>query len=1340
DGTSHQLQMTVVGASDAPVLSAGQISGGREDNSFTLSQDQILKALQATDPDGDRMTVASVRYAGGDATLVDNHNGTWTLTPHANWAGDLSLQVGVSDGHDTTTGTLTVPIAAVADKVTMTVAPSLSSSFEDPTLGGQMFHFADPTQWGWHTSNPSGLVEQGKGEAYGDPNHANTGVIELEGNAGEKDNLYREIETQPGAKYEFGLDVSGRSNTAGSNAAVEVWWEGALVATITPADHVFGFVRHTYELVAHSNHATIEFRAVTHDGCGPVVDNPRFDFKGFQGTEDTPLPIRLSVETTDKDGSETITTSVRGLPAGFVISDGTTGHQLTSSGPTQLMDMQGWDLAHIVVTPVANFHGDVKMELVSTSTEASNHDQSPSVFSVPLNFAGVNDNPTVQITAGSALQEGSAATSSEQITGSDVDGDRTSVDSAWLSSHGWSSSDGGVSYSKAGTYGTATVTVASGQVSYLLNNAAGGATDQLSEGQSVSDQFQVQITDGHQGTAGTAVATALFNVQGTNDTPVVTAGTATPLAEGSSGTATSILTMRDPDTNDPAPTVDTTWLVSHGWSSTDGGSTYTRAGTYGTATLNVHTSTVSYHLDNTAGGATDHLAEGQSVHDDFGIQVVDSHGASAMVTPTFGVMGTNDAPTVSASNPSLGSAVEEKDGAATPVIYTEQQLLTLVGATDRDGGDSLHVTHVTAESGFGSFAKLSNGNWQYTPPADAHKASVSVSVTVEDAHKGSSTAQAVLDVRPATDSAKASLDVTTEAQVMHFSAPGQHAFKETGAGPMSAFSLEVMAVGDPTNKGSTTGGQGQVLFNLSAPPSDNNILSLWRPAALSIAFKSSDHETNPPLDLTTGQHRLTLTWDSATGVLTLYDNGKEYQHWDNIHKGETIPANTIATVGQKMGEPGSKTGFQDAEQFHGDLFSVTLASQKVGAGDVGVPLATHMPRNQLLMDLREANGQVVDTLAAGSAHPITAPNVGTATQQVSTTASLPPSGARLNLNLAVTPPADPDDHISRELLRGLPPGTVLSDGSGGHSFTVPANGEVSLLTDLNGWQHLNQLSAQLPTGYHQNLPLQLVVETTGPNGAISLVSTNASVLFDPSAQIPALPPLAAPADVDQAPTVAADVETTNEDTSYSFKAADFGYADRDGDALHHITLTSLPPASEGQLMLGGVAVHAGQEILAARIGDLSFQPAKDFNGDSHFGFSASDGSKDSAAAQMGVHVSPVADQTTAKATAAQDIISTRDLDVQQAWAQSGHGGLELHAFGVGTSPIDAAAGLALTETQLATTHHQSDPLTGASSDVLELHTDHGTVVQTLTTHADGSQHVALDTTGLDASSQAALPA
>jgi len=82
DGTSHQLQMSVQGSSDAPVLSAGQISGAKEDTSFTVSQAQILAALQARDPDGDPLSVSSLGYGGSDATLVDNHNGTWTLTPH----------------------------------------------------------------------------------------------------------------------------------------------------------------------------------------------------------------------------------------------------------------------------------------------------------------------------------------------------------------------------------------------------------------------------------------------------------------------------------------------------------------------------------------------------------------------------------------------------------------------------------------------------------------------------------------------------------------------------------------------------------------------------------------------------------------------------------------------------------------------------------------------------------------------------------------------------------------------------------------------------------------------------------------------------------------------------------------------------------------------------------------------------------------------------------------------------------------------------------------------------------------------------------------------------------
>ena len=1143
DGTSHVLHMSVTGASDAPVLSAGQqLLGAKEDTSFTLTQEQILKALQATDPDGDHLNVTSLSYAGSDATLTDNHNGTWTLVPHANWSGDLQLRVGVSDGHDTTTGTLTIPVAAVADKATLTIAPNLSSTFDNPDpRQADNVNFVNPyTSWGWRTDNASGLVEQGPGRVYGDdPSHHNTGIVELEGYRGEKDNLYRVLDTQPGAAYHFGLDISGRTSSSSDGAAVEILWEGKVIQTIKPADHAFGFQRYEFDLVATTEHPRIEFRAVTHDGSGPIVDNAKFQFIGFQGKEDQPMPLKLSPETPDKDGSELLTTSLKGLPAGFVLTDGV--HSLTSSGTADVLSMPGWDTTHLQLIPVANFNGTVSAVVVATTTEVSNHDQSVTEIPVALMFAAVNDPPTVSFSTPAAIAEGSTAAASAAMTMADIDaGDKPVVDPTWLSANGWSSSDGGVTYSKAGTYGTATLTVASGAMSYLLNNTAGGATDQLAAGQSVQDRFEVQISDGH---GGTASAAAVFNVTGTNDapTPTVTAGTVTQLAEGSTATASSVLNMLDPDSTDPSPTVDTAWLVSHGWATTDGGSTYTKAGTYGSATLTVMSHTVSYQLNNVAGGPTDHLAAGAVVQDHFQLQVVDGHGATATAQVDFSVTGTNDAPVASATAVSMGHATEGKDGHGTPVDYTEQQLLQLIGASDPDG-DPLHITAISVPAGFGSFQQLSSGSWRYTPPDDQHQDALRVEITVEDSHHQSVQGHALLDVLSATDSAKASLGITSEAHVMSFTGDGQHAYKEISATGLSAFSLEVMAVGDPANRGTTTGATGQVLCNLAAH-GDNNILSLWRPAALSIAFAGSDHATQPPLDLTTGQHRLTLTWEKTSGTLTLYDNGVEYQHWGGLHQGTDLPAGIRVSVGQKMNSPDSNDGFRNDEQFRGSLFNVTMANQLVGQDDVKVPLVNHLPSHAVLLDLRASGSTVVDTVGGSAAHAVTVVNVQTENKLVDASVSTPQAGALLHLALSITAPSDSSDPISNGLLRGLPPGTVLSDSTHTHSFTVPPSGQVNLLTDLASWTHLDKLEAQLPSGFHQNLPLQLVVDTTGPDGTVSRTSMDAAVIFDPTAAPPTLQALSPPASAGSHPAPPPPTPDLMHDAPAGDSAADLAQPD-----------------------------------------------------------------------------------------------------------------------------------------------------------------------------------------------------
>ena len=76
-----------------------------------------------------------------------------------------------------------------------------------------------------------------------------------------------------------------------------------------------------------------------------------------------------------------------------------------------------------------------------------------------------------------------------------------------------------MTYTQTGTYGTATLTTATGVVSYALNNADTD-TNALAGGASVSDNFTVYVKDGSTGTASTAVN---FAITGTNDTPTVNA-------------------------------------------------------------------------------------------------------------------------------------------------------------------------------------------------------------------------------------------------------------------------------------------------------------------------------------------------------------------------------------------------------------------------------------------------------------------------------------------------------------------------------------------------------------------------------------------------------------------------------------------------------------------------------------------------------------------------------------------------------------------------------------------------------------------------------------------------
>src|SRR6185369_7795919 len=147
------------------------------------------------------------------------------------------------------------------------------------------------------------------------------------------------------------------------------------------------------------------------------------------------------------------------------------------------------------------------------------------------------------------------------------------------------------------TYGTATLTTATDQVSFALDNSA---ANPLNVGDHPTAIFTIPVIDNSGVAASTTVS---FTIDGTNDAPTVSVGTPIHLVEAGfnvAGTAAASTSVTKADV-DGTVTYDATALTTAGWSETSPGSgVWTHTSTYGTATLTTATDQVSFALDNSA--------------------------------------------------------------------------------------------------------------------------------------------------------------------------------------------------------------------------------------------------------------------------------------------------------------------------------------------------------------------------------------------------------------------------------------------------------------------------------------------------------------------------------------------------------------------------------------------------------------------------------------------------------------------------------------------------------------------------------------------------------------------
>lgn len=303
-----------------------------------------------------------------------------------------------------------------------------------------------------------------------------------------------------------------------------------------------------------------------------------------------------------------------------------------------------------------------------------------------LTITGTNDVPTVTAgtpsatlveAGGTANGTAGVASSTITLTKADVDG-TAEWDTAWLLSNGWSTADAGLTYTKVGTFGSATLTAASGQVQYALNDSDAD-TQALAAGAGATDSFTLRVTDG----SATASVAAVFQISGSNDAPLPADDLASVTAGAAAATGNVLANDADPDAGD-SRVVSSVQVGSLGGAlPVAGGSTRDSAaavatGLYGRLLIGADGS-YSYQVDGNNPAVKALVSGGTTLDDVFTYTVRDGQGATATAVLTVTVRGGDDAPIVGTEVPPQNARQDA------PFSFTVPEGTFI----DPDGGDTL---------------------------------------------------------------------------------------------------------------------------------------------------------------------------------------------------------------------------------------------------------------------------------------------------------------------------------------------------------------------------------------------------------------------------------------------------------------------------------------------------------------------------------------------------------------------------------------------------------------------------------------------------------------------------
>ncbi|PNG82425.1 Leukotoxin [Pseudomonas putida] len=124
--------------------------------------------------------------------------------------------------------------------------------------------------------------------------------------------------------------------------------------------------------------------------------------------------VGITAGLTDTDGSESLSVTLSGIPAGSVLSDGA-GHTIKVGGTP--VDVTGWKLSSLTLTPPAYYEGKFTIAVTATATESlGGSDSTPG--QIPVTVYKADYKPTVGTTGNDTLTGGE----SNDIIVADVSG------------------------------------------------------------------------------------------------------------------------------------------------------------------------------------------------------------------------------------------------------------------------------------------------------------------------------------------------------------------------------------------------------------------------------------------------------------------------------------------------------------------------------------------------------------------------------------------------------------------------------------------------------------------------------------------------------------------------------------------------------------------------------------------------------------------------------------------------------------------------------------------------------------------------------------------------------